>query len=55
MSPKHLDLYAWEFEGRYNQCNPDTTDQVRGMVRGTEGKRLSYANLKTGELAYPRR
>ena len=53
MSPKHLDRYVREFEGRHNQRDLDTIDQVRGMVRGTEGKRLSYRDLTAGGPAYP--
>ena len=44
-SPKHLDRYVGEFEGRHNQRPLDTTDQMRRMVAGAEGKRLPYASL----------
>ena len=45
MSPKHLDRYVGEFEGRHNARPLDTEDQMRAMVRGMEGKRLRYADL----------
>ena len=54
MSPKHLDRYVREFEGRHNQREADTIDQVRRMVRGTEGKRLRYQDLTAGGPAYPK-
>ena len=45
MSPKHLGRYVREFEGRHNQRNLDTLDQMTLMARGLEGKRLRYADL----------
>ena len=45
MSPKHLDRYVTEFEGRHNVRNADTLDQMGGMVRGMDQKRLRYADL----------
>ena len=45
MSPKHLDRYVGEFEGRHNQRPADTLDQMRRMVRGMDGKRLTYGAL----------
>ena len=45
MSPEHLDRYVDEFEGRHNARDRNTIDQMAGMVRGSEGKRLRYANL----------
>ncbi len=54
MSPKHLDRYVGEFEGRHNQRPLDTLDQMVVMVRNSDGKRLRYADLKAGGPAYPR-
>ena len=45
MSQKHLDRYVKEFVGRHNQREDDTIDQMAGMVRGMEGKRLRFAEL----------
>ena len=45
MSPEHLDRYVGEFEGRHNARSRNTIDQMAGMVRGSEGKRLRYADL----------
>ena len=45
MSPEHLDRYVGEFEGRHNARNRNTIDQMAGMVPGSEGKRLRYADL----------
>ena len=45
LSVKHLHRYAKEFEGRHNARPLDTADQMSAMVRGTVGKRLSYAGL----------
>ena len=45
MSPEHLDRYVAEFEGRHNQREADTVDQMVKMVRGLDGKRLRYADL----------
>ena len=45
MSPEHLDRYVGEFEGRHNARSSNTIDQMAGMVRGSEGKRLRYADL----------
>ena len=46
MSPKHLDRYVREFAGRHNLRNADTITQMGEVVRGLEGKRLTYAELK---------
>ena len=51
MSPKHLDRYVTEFEGRHNDRPADTVDQMRRMVRGMEGKRLRYQDLVAGSTA----
>ena len=45
MSPKHLSRYVGEFEGRHNHRGENTIDQMVGIVRGAEGKRLRYADL----------
>ena len=45
MSAKHLHRYVSEFEGRHNQREMDTEDQLAAMVAGGEGKRLRYADL----------
>ena len=45
-SPKHLDRYVQEFAGRHNLRNADTLTQMGLVVRGLEGKRLTYADLK---------
>ena len=45
MSPKHLDRYVAEFEGRHNSRPLDTADQMTELSRGGIGKRLMYANL----------
>ena len=46
MSPKHLDRYVQEFAGRHNLRDADTLTQMGMVVRGFEGKRLTYATLK---------
>ncbi len=45
VSPKHLDRYALEFEGRHNQRPLDTEVQMSVMARGMEGKHLPYQDL----------
>ena len=45
MSRQHLNRYVKEFSGRHNQREFDTIDQMIGMVRGLEGRRLRYADL----------
>lgn len=46
MSPKHLDRYVSEFAGRHNLRDADTLTQMGLVVRGLEGKRLTYTELK---------
>ena len=46
MSVKHLDRYVAEFEGHQNDRDYDTIDQMEMTVRGMEGKRLRYRDLK---------
>ncbi len=45
MSAEHLPRYVREFEGRHNQREDDTLNQMALMVRSTSGKRLRYADL----------
>ena len=45
MSPKHLDRYVTEFEGRHNRRPADTVDQMVAMAKGMDGKRLRYQDL----------
>ena len=45
VSVKHLPLYTLEFEGRHNHRPLDTADQMAGLVRGAEGKRMTYQSL----------
>ena len=45
VSVKHLDRYVTEFEGRHNNRERDTIDQIGILVRGMDAKRLSYADL----------
>ena len=45
MSPKHLDRYVGEFEGRHNVRSLDTMDQMRLLAQGMVGKRLRYRDL----------
>ena len=52
MSFEHLQRYVTEFEARHNCRDYDTIDQMVLMVRGSEGRLLSYADLvKYGERA----
>ncbi|MDE2860717.1 MAG: IS1595 family transposase [Chloroflexota bacterium] len=44
-SPKHLDRYVTEFEGRHNTRPLDTADQMARMARKSVGKHLPYAEL----------
>ena len=45
MSPKHLDRYVTEFEGRHNARDHDTIAQMGNLVEGMGGKRLTYEDL----------
>ena len=54
MSPWHLDRYVGEFEGRHNDRDSDTEDQMQNMVRAAEGKRLRYKDL-VADSPNPRR
>ena len=46
MSPKHLHRYVDEFQGRHNQRRLDTIEQMEGMVKRSDNKRLRYRDLK---------
>ena len=46
MSPKHPNRYAQEFARRHNLRDTDTLTQMRMVVRGLEGNRVTYAALK---------
>ena len=45
MSAKHLHRYIYEFSGRHNVRPLDTIDMMSKMVLGSNGKRLTYAEL----------
>lgn len=45
VSPKHLDRYATEFEGRHNNRPLDTEVQMSAMAQGSVGKHLPYQDL----------
>ncbi len=45
MSPEHLQRYVTEFSGRHNMREMGTLDQMQGIVRGLDGKRLRYQDL----------
>ena len=45
VSPKHLDRYTNEFEGRHNARPLDTANQMGAMVTGGVGKRLRFVDL----------
>ena len=45
LSPKHLERYVQEFAGRHNMRALDTINQIKGIRRGMEGKRLTYKAL----------
>ena len=48
MSEKHLGRHVNEFTGRHNDRERDTLDQMAAIVRGMNGKRLSYRTLVDG-------
>ena len=45
ISSKHTARYATEFAGRHNSRPLDTVDQIRGVVKGMDGRRLRYQDL----------
>ena len=45
MSEEHLNRHVAEFEGRHNQREHDTLDQMYAMMRGMVGKHLPYQDL----------
>ena len=45
MSPKHLHRYITEFEGRHNDRELDTINQLYSIVTGVVGDRLRYTDL----------
>ena len=47
ISKKHLQKYVDEFAFRLNEgnCEIDTLDRMKSLVRGMGGKRLSYKGL----------
>ena len=49
MSVKHLSRYVGEFAGRHNHRPLDTADQMAAVVKGMDGKRLTYETLTAGE------
>lgn len=51
MTTKHLEHYASEFAGRHNIRSLDTPDQIASMVRGMDGRRLTYKELIAAEKA----
>ncbi len=42
---KHVHRYAAEIAGRFNMREADTNEKLLAIVRGSVGKRLSYADL----------
>ena len=45
MSPKHLDRYVQEFDGRQNLRDMDTIDIMAALVAGMDGSWLKDKNL----------
>ena len=45
MSVQHLRRYLDEFAGRHNSRSADTAEQMRRMVRGMVGRRLTWKTL----------
>ena len=45
MSPEHLARYVREFEGRFNDREANTLDQMRRIAENLSGKRLRYSEL----------
>ena len=45
LSVQHLHRYIQEYAGRHNLRDKDTLDQMRDLVAGMVGKRLTYKDL----------
>lgn len=45
MSPQHLHRYAAEFEGRHNDRELDTLEQMASIVRNMDGRRLRQVDI----------
>ena len=45
MSPKHLHRYATEFQGRHNDRELDTLEQMEAIVEGMDDKRLRWEDI----------
>ena len=45
VSVKHLPRYTSEFSGRHNTRPQDTQEQMEGMVKRADGKRITYDKL----------
>ena len=45
VSPKHLQRYATEFDGRHNDPLSDILVQMKSLIKGPYGKCLSYDDL----------
>ena len=45
VSVKHLPRYTSEFSGRHNTRPLDTEEQMEGMVKRADGKRITYDAL----------
>ena len=45
ISHKHLDRYVAQFTGKHNMRDINTLDQMRGVVTGMVGRRLTYREL----------
>ena len=45
MSVKHMPRYVAAFEGRHNSRPLATTEQMRIMAQGANGKRMTYVEL----------
>ena len=50
ISVKHLGRYSKEFEGRHNSRPMDTADQMTAMVRGADGRRVTFEELTRQQL-----
>ena len=45
VSSEHLHRYVTEFTGRASQRDSNTIDQIKAMVRSSEGKQIRYDDL----------